>query len=603
MEDFYTYILQVNVALIVFYLLYRLLFNRDTFFTIRRLFLLTVVLLSFTYSLFPFSDWLNEREPLQVFIVNYAELMAIPAVPAERPSEAHFFTAENICLLIWGLGMAVLLLRMLFQLLSVWRLALKGERISRDGVTLIALHGETAPFSFFGWIFINPCCHSENELQEIIVHEKAHVNQCHSLDMFAGELLCILFWFNPAVWFLRYEIRQNLEFLADKDVMNSGYNRKNYQYHLLRLTYQSAAVQIVNNFNVSQLKKRITMMNKKRTSRFALVKYALLLPVTGILILAGNAQAVARMTEEVIEKNVSVTDEVAIKGKVADEAGHPIAGVSVVIKGTNKGTVSDESGNFSIKGQASDMLVFSYVGKGTQVISFKNGTKDFLVTMKPQPIELKSFHVVGFPISENNEDTYMVVEKIPEFPGGEEKMVQFIAKSLKYPVKALEANVQGKVMVSFVVNEQGKITDTKVISETDKDLNTEALRVINSMPQWIPAMQRGKAVNTQMVVPIIFSLGSPEESSRGTVTTVTMGDGQDIKSSLKAVYQVGEQEKPPLFILNGYEVTKSEFESVSPEEIESITVLKDKASVSLYGDKGKDGVIVIQMKMAKEKTK
>ncbi|MCQ5178192.1 hypothetical protein NE693_16470, partial [Faecalibacterium prausnitzii] len=82
-----------------------------------------------------------------------------------------------------------------------------------------------------------------------------------------GEILCIFFWFNPVVWLLRKEIRQNLEFLADEQVVNSGYNRKNYQYHLLRLSHQSTAVPIVNNFNVSQLKKRIIMMNKKKTSR------------------------------------------------------------------------------------------------------------------------------------------------------------------------------------------------------------------------------------------------------------------------------------------------------------------------------------------------
>ena len=118
--------------------------------------------------------------------------------------------------------------------------------------------------------------------------------------MLLGEILCIFFWFNPVVWLLRKEIRQNLEFLADEQVVNSGYNRKNYQYHLLRLSHQSTAVPIVNNFNVSQLKKRIIMMNKKKTSRIGLLKYAFLLPVTGLLILAGNARAVTDLASHTL---------------------------------------------------------------------------------------------------------------------------------------------------------------------------------------------------------------------------------------------------------------------------------------------------------------
>ena len=102
---------------------------------------------------------------------------------------------------------------------------------------------------------------------------------------------------NPAMWLLKCEIRRNLEFLADKRVVHSGFDRKTYQYHLLRLSHPSAAAQIVNKFNVSPLKKRIMMMNKKRTSRMGLIKYALLVPIAGLLILSSNVQAIVHMNE------------------------------------------------------------------------------------------------------------------------------------------------------------------------------------------------------------------------------------------------------------------------------------------------------------------
>ena len=94
-----------------------------------------------------------------------------------------------------------------------------------------------APFSFFHWVFLNPEDYSDRERKEILTHEKTHVEQWHSVDMLLGEVLCILFWFNPFVWLLRRDIRQNLEFLADRKVVESGYDRKNYQYHLLRLSH------------------------------------------------------------------------------------------------------------------------------------------------------------------------------------------------------------------------------------------------------------------------------------------------------------------------------------------------------------------------------
>ncbi|BEI56833.1 hypothetical protein GCM10007041_11320 [Butyricimonas faecihominis] len=149
-------------------------------------------------------------------------------------------------------------------------------------------------------------------MQEIITHERIHAEQYHSLDVMVSEILCAFFWMNPAMWLLKREIRRNLEFLADKCVVHSGFDRKAYQYHLLRLSHPSAAAQIVNKFNVSPLKKRIMMMNKKRTSRMGLIKYALLVPIAGLLILSSNVQAIVQVNENVM--GVTGQDSIVAKG-------------------------------------------------------------------------------------------------------------------------------------------------------------------------------------------------------------------------------------------------------------------------------------------------
>ena len=129
MRDFYIYILQVNAGLAVFYLLYRTLTAKDTFFEVRRFFLLSVLFLAFTYPLVPLAEWLKDKQPLQAMIVDYSEFIVqavtIPKVPSVE--EKTLFTVENILSAIWLAGSAFLLFRFLVQLGAVIRLRLSGE--------------------------------------------------------------------------------------------------------------------------------------------------------------------------------------------------------------------------------------------------------------------------------------------------------------------------------------------------------------------------------------------------------------------------------------------------------------------------------------------
>lgn len=104
------------------------------------------------------------------------------------------------------------------------------------------------------------------------------------------------------------------------------------------------------------------------------------------------------------------------------------------------------------------------------------------------------------------EEIFMVVEKMPEFPGGMAELMKFLSKNIKYPTIAQENGVQGRVIVQFVVNQDGSIVDPVVMRSVDPYLDKEALRVISAMPKWKPGMQRGKAVRVKYTVPVIFRL-------------------------------------------------------------------------------------------------
>lgn len=552
MRDFYIYILQVNAGLAVFYLLYRLLTVKDTFFEVRRFFLLSVLLLAFIHPLISLAEWLADQQPLQVMIADYTEyivqVVALPELPIEKK---EFFTTENILWMGWGAGCTVLLCRFLMQLGAIVRLRLISKVQYMNGVRIIVLKNHTAPFSFFGWIFIDPSCYEERELQEILIHEKTHVEQRHSWDVLMGEILCIFFWFNPAVWLIRREIRQNLEFLADKRVLASGYNRKDYQYHLLRLSNQSAAAQIINNFNVSQLKKRIMMMNQKKTSKMKLVKYALVLPVTGLLILAGNARTVAEVAQEVVGQvvfteqdvpalGVPAADHWEVKGRVTNEQGEGIPRVTITtIQGqgeSGKAITTDAQGYYSIKvsGNTKEFR-FSYPGMTTWSGTVKKGTSDLNVVMKPEAatvtsvqtksmtkvtsraedLALEEVVVTGVYTGKDEKKTvvgYSDVDERPQFLAEGKDVGKFITKNIKYPRYAAEHGIQGTVEVAFVIDKEGHVTGAEIVKGVDGTLDAEAIRVVESMPEWKPGKKSGEPVNVRLHMPISFNLMQETEN-------------------------------------------------------------------------------------------
>ena len=103
-------------------------------------------------------------------------------------------------------------------------------------------------------------------------------------------------------------------------------------------------------------------------------------------------------------------------------------------------------------------------------------------------------------------EVFQVVEQMPEFPGGMDKLIEYLSKNIKYPSIAQENNIQGRVIVEFVVNKDGSIVEPKVMRSVDTSLDNEAMRVIKSMPKWNPGKQRGKAVRVRYTVPVLFRL-------------------------------------------------------------------------------------------------
>lgn len=298
------YMLKANVGIALFYAFYKLFCCRDTFFRWRRTALMSFLILSFLYPLLNIQTWVK-KQPAMNELADYYALLIVPA-PINEVAATTTSTPiptpglMGILFFIYLGGVCLLSIRFAIQLCSIFHLLAKSKKETVNGITVRNLDTPVGPFSFFQWIFVHLPEIKENSKQEILTHELTHARQWHSIDVIIAEIANIICWMNPFIWLLKTEIRLNLEYLADHTVINSVADTRQYQYHLLGLANQYKPSGLYNNFNVSHLKNRITMMNKKRTRTAGCIKYALFAPLIAALLLISNIEVVARTAKRLV---------------------------------------------------------------------------------------------------------------------------------------------------------------------------------------------------------------------------------------------------------------------------------------------------------------
>ena len=456
----FIYFLKVNIALVLFYAFYRLFFYSDTFFNLRRGMLQTFLLMAVLYPLLDISGWVKEYKPVTEAATLYVAMLPEVFVNASKtPAVQAKDLITDLLLIAYWSGVVLLGIRFLFQLGSILLMSFRCKTTWINGSKVHLLNEQAGPFSFFQLVFVHPQSHSEKELEEILTHEQTHARQLHSLDVMLGELLTIVCWFNPFVWLLKREVRQNLEYLADQTVILNGHDRKSYQYHLLGLANQKAAANLYNSFNVLPLKNRIRMMNKKRSHDIGRTKYLLFVPLAATLMLVSNMNAVASITPTDSQPRDTLMSEIVVVGYAPADQQQAANQQKKVAQPQKKAV---KKGQPPIKEEKPRML--------------------------------------------NGEEVLTVVDVMPMFPGGDHALMKFIAQTVKYPVEDQKSGTQGRVIASFTVDKKGNIVDPEVLRGVSPSLDAEALRVISLMPVWQPGKQDGKPANVRYTVPITFRL-------------------------------------------------------------------------------------------------
>lgn len=542
------YFLKINVAIALFYAFYRLFFYKDTFFAWRRTALLCFFAVSAAVPLLNIQHWIVQQEPMAAMADLYAAVVLPELTLTLTPqpeTDWRQLMADGIVFAYW-LVAALLALRFLVQLAGIVRLARRCPTQKIDGTTVHLLPRAEGPFSFFRWIFVCPDAHTGDELHEILTHERTHARQWHSIDVLTGELACIICWFNPFAWLMKREIRTNLEYMADEKVLETGHDSRTYQYHLLGLSHHKAAATIYNSFNVLPLKKRIIMMNKRRTRAIGRTKYLMFLPLAALLMIVSNIEAVARATQKIASEVIESVkpDETAVvqaqsqsqgtvttqsqtaltrpqqgkpekvtyKGKLTDEAGNPLGDVQIItdrkFQSTTVSTVNTD-GEFRVETSSEAGIIFEYTGKDGRKL-MRGYRADELAKMDPDNMVIKLIPVKIIKPNVTDADVYEVVENMPEFPdGGMPGLMKYLSANIRYPEAAHKAGTQGRVTVQFVVGKDGSIGNVGILRGVDPNLDAEAIRVISSMPKWKPGTQKGEPVNVRYTVPVMFRL-TPE---------------------------------------------------------------------------------------------
>jgi len=316
MHSLLAYIVQVNILLVIVYVGYYLLLRKLTFYSLNRGYFLIGLVFAFMYPFLDIKSLVRQHiEPVDEWMT-YLPDFYMPQV------EESVYTLEQA---IYG-SIAVVglwfVIRLCIQLLSLWRI----HRYSRKAIWKTYWYQDVlfpiVPFSFLNKIYLHKEQHQELELYDIFEHEDVHVKGLHSMDILMFEILLIVCWYNPFVWLMRRSVRQNLEYLTDQQVLNKGVDRQTYQYSLLHVSKQGASLGLSNRFNFKFLKKRIMMMNKKKSSKLELSKYAFLLP---IFIFSAGAFTISKADSrisEVVEVAKGITLEYeGVETVVKDEDG------------------------------------------------------------------------------------------------------------------------------------------------------------------------------------------------------------------------------------------------------------------------------------------
>ena len=470
-----------------------------------------------------------------------------------------------LILIIYLTGCMICLLYTAFSTIRIIRIIRKGTiTTTTDGTKLIIVNDKTTrPFSWMNCIICSKSDYEEAG-STIITHEHTHIRLHHSLDLLIVQTGIITQWFNPAVWLLYRELQNIHEYEADEAVIRKGIDVKQYQLLLIKKAVGARLYSIANSLNHSNLKKRIAMMYQKKSNPWARLKYASVLPLAATAVALFAQPEISQPLAEISNAKVShfsfVTGKNEVKNlpesEISDEPlnqpgearlmehvivedttifesaeipalfpGGEAALLRWVTENLRYPVEAQESG---IQGRVYCQFVIEKDGSVTNVEVTRSAnqyldeeairTLSLLPKFNPgmtkgKPVRVRysvpvRFQISGTQINQESEidENFIFVsaDTQVQFPGGEKALMKWISDHLTIPVDANNNALKGRVYCQFIVEKDGSVSNVEITRGADPLLDAEAVRVLQTLPKFKPAEQRGQRVRCRYSVSVNF---------------------------------------------------------------------------------------------------
>lgn len=459
------YSIKSALVLTLFYLPYTLMLRQESFFRMNRITLLTILMLALVL---PIVDIPSLATPEQPVVYEMQHRIMLMTQEAEMTTSSLAATTQTISWLgilaiVYIIGVILALLIRLWQLFKIGKI-IRGGCLWTDksGKATIYCHiDDVAPFSWMRSIVI-----SEKDYKpygrEILLHEKAHILNLHSMDILFLTLVEAVQWWNPIAYLLGHSLRDVHEYEADDYVLHQGVSLQNYQALLVKKSLANTSYAFANNFNHSLIKKRIYMMNHPKSNPWLRSKVLYILPATLVVLTAFATPKLNEKVGEIVERvdHGDGSDDLNPQPEQQPE--------SIPTSDVTNMQSAESKEELAVKEEATDTL----------------SSEDY--------------------VNDVYRNEYSNLSQSPEFPGGMPALQAFVQQHVAEALQN-DASVAGKrAYVQFRIKQDGTIDDIGLV-RGDKEAYHEAIKIVEQMPQWIPARRYGNPADAHFVLTIDFN--------------------------------------------------------------------------------------------------
>lgn len=630
------YLLKTSAVILIFYGFYKLILQRETFFQSNRWFLLVGILAAVLVPLIVIPIYVEQPIFLvQNFSDSVSNNMIIPEETIDWIGVLKF---------IYLGGVFFFCGKFVFNLTSLVKLITSNSKEKNGNYNFIKTDKNTSPFSFFSFIVFNPNQFKNNELEQIITHEKIHAHQLHSIDILLSQVVSIIFWFNPIIWLYKKEIQQNLEFIADDLAQQKSASEKSYQRLLLKSSLPENRLALTNNFYNSLIKKRIIMLHKNRSKSTNQWKYTLILPLIALFMMSFNTEKVfitnddtvftvssETTTQELksIEKYFKNTPSLLKFTDIKRNSKSELTNISINIKNkTDKRFIK----KMTIKGGENSIKIgeFNLSLIESEVIFTPKGEKNSILVSDNKTTFYEDFTIGEHHLKKETEKTIITKDsKKSEFNDIKKR---FLKNGVTVNFKKVKRNNKGEITEIAIDASSSSTNSTYSISadkpikpivisynENGEDIFIETLgadhkngylRATNANAMRDNRTQKSKKESTF----VFISDEKENHNDKNNTKTYTSRNGSSSShttssSSTIETIEGGNKNENKIFISNksnnylcfidGKKITKEELDKFPSGQIKKMEVIKGDEAIEKYGEKGKNGVILITTKKEK----